>query len=186
MMLCATSGAIAAPSWNQLSAGYTKVNVDNFEAATGHQFSGTVELSESLFASASIQKTSEMLIVELDDTFDEFKVNHTDMRFGLGFVKEINKQIDAYFAVHYVSQKDKFEQFANDENGFSAGVGVRYSLTKDYEIGLLLEHIDIKEETDIKVEGEIRLAASKTLAVVGRYARYQDANQFYIGAAYYF
>jgi opacity protein-like surface antigen len=172
------ASAAISPKWDELSVGYTQLDFDDAFELSGVTFSGTTLVAESFFVGGSYGA--------LKETVDGSKVDLTEVRLGGGVIMPVGRQTHVYFRANYINLEAGIDSVSADSDGFGAAVGVRYAITPDYELGFSAEHIDIDSETDLKVEGELRINAAKKVAVVLKYARYEDANSTYLGASYYF
>ena len=146
---CSVTAASPDISWNYISAGYAKADIEIADGykikPDGYQLNASYLLSETLYVKASYYAVSEPYrfsdIAGLDLDASEFTVS-------LGLRKAATADIDAFFEAGYGRSVTGISEFGKEsDNGVQAGAGFRYRATPQLELAAAVRYSNLSDSS---------------------------------------
>lgn len=178
------SGAAIAdngPNYNYGEIGYTRIDIDDFDA-DGDLFgvSGSVALTDLFHLFGSYDDG------EVDGDFSR-EIDATQMEVGAGVNYALSDTVDLVGRISWVSVELDAGGFGDvDDDGLGLAGGVRAMITPQFELNGGISYVDIEDSDDTTLAIGGVYSFTDLLAVTAGAGFGDDANSYSIGLRLYF
>lgn len=149
LMASAAVQAESALSYQNLTVGYAKAEVDNTDFS-GLVFEGSLPLSDNVFITAGFSD------VNSDDEFNGDDINLSILSLGGGFHARVSPNTDVVVRFEITDNEAKHKDTETlDESGRNIGVSIRSKLAEKFELeaGVVNTEVDDEDDNLIVVSG---------------------------------
>jgi long-subunit fatty acid transport protein len=168
-----------SPSWNNVGLGYVSVDIDDSDfEPTGFILSGSKLINDNVYVNGSYRVVSE-------DIFDE-ELEVSTFNIGLGMRHGLNETTDLFGQVSYLKADVEFDNFSDDESGYSLAAGVKSMLSDNFEVVVQAtrDSLDGESETAFGIGGAYYL--NDTFSIGANYQVADDADILTVGVRAHF
>lgn len=159
------------PSFDYVEGGYTSYDFDVVSDVDGFELGGSVSLTDSFYATADYADVSK---------------NGVDLSLttlGVGYKSDYSNTSSFFTEVNWANLDSNV---GSDENGYELALGIRSMITKDLELKVAAEYLDIDNDDNTYLVLGAAYNLTDNLAVYSEYKTESDDSQFSFGARYNF
>lgn len=177
-----------SPSWNNISASYTKANIDEIDEISpkGFSLTGSYLLNDNVFILADLMSVSD----DLNESGTNVDLEFNTQTLGLGYKYALNNSSDLFASLSYenieLKAKSSYGSESEDESGYGLSVGIRSMVTNQVELMGSLKHIKIDGESETFFNVGAYYAFNKNISIGASFNKNDEVDFMNITARYSF